>query len=285
VIFLVKIPLLFFWGERMKMTKNAVLKMCRGPAKIVAVVIMLCLVVPAIGITQSGFGSTHFVVGASTGQVVADVSSGRLEKILCHEGQCHIAHALFCPDDDSRGILLDLLACEKKSVCVAAFMLTDEVIARALIDAKKRGVTVVIVTDQLCCQDARGKVPLLYAQGIEVLVYCGTCSAAKSKGNRSNIMHNKFMVFESNIKARSILWTGSFNFTHSARLRNQENILIVDDARVIDRYRRQFSVLKTRCHPYQENIFGVKQHVAQKQKNGTIKSSTDRNNLRIAGLA
>lgn len=232
---------------------------------------------------QFGFGATHFVVGATTGQVVADVASGRLKKSLCCEGQSHIAHALFCPDDDSRGMLLDLISCEKKELLVAAFLVTDEVIARALIEAHKRGVHVVVVTDQLCCQEVRGKAQLLHTNGIEVLVYCGKCTTVASKSNRSDIMHNKFIVFDSNFLGKSILWTGSFNFTHSARLRNQENILIVNDMKIVERYRKQFSVLKTRCRRYQENLFGKKQQFAQKQKNGTIKSSINQRLIRVAG--
>jgi phosphatidylserine/phosphatidylglycerophosphate/cardiolipin synthase-like enzyme len=234
---------------------------------------------------QTGFGKTHFVVGADAGHVSSDVASGRLKRSLHlpEQEQGRIAHVLFCPDDDTRGLLLDLIACEKKALYVAAFLLTDEVIARAIIDAKNRGVIVEVVTDQLCCEEGRGKVNLLHKEGIDVLVYCGKCAG---HSNRSDIMHNKFIVFESNLFGRSILWTGSFNFTHSARLRNQENVLVVDDPAIVDRYRKQFSVLKTRCKRYHADLFGKKeQKLARKKNDGMHKHSIDQNLVRILGQA
>lgn len=239
--------------------------------------------------TTVGFGKTHFVVGAQSGIVSADVISGRLKKKLHCEGQeqgkeC-IAHALFCPDDDSRGLLLDLIACEKKALYIAAFLLTDEVIARAIIDAKKRGVIVEVVTDRLCCEE-RGKADFLHQHGIEVLVYCGKCGKNAHKTNRADIMHNKFIVFEKNLFGQSILWTGSFNFTHSARLRNQENVLVLNNAAIIERYRQQFFVIKTRCTRYHANLFPKKDsQIVQKQKNGTHVHSIDSSLVQIVGQA
>ncbi len=234
-----------------------------------------------------GFGKTHFVIGAQAGQVSADSASGRLKKLFHCEGQGqeHIAHALFCPDDDSRGLLLDLIACEKKALYIAAFLITDEVIARAIVDAKKRGVVVEVVTDRLCCEE-RGKADMLHKQGIEVLVYCGKRGDTTKSANRADIMHNKFIVFESNLFGLSILWTGSFNFTHSARLRNQENVFVSNDRVIVDQYRKQFFVIKTRCKQYHVNMFPKKEDdLMQKQKNGTRKHSIDRSLIKIIGQA
>jgi phosphatidylserine/phosphatidylglycerophosphate/cardiolipin synthase-like enzyme len=142
---------------------------------------LLTLFCSAHGVTGgkevvTGFGKTHFVIGAQSGQVFSDIAETRLAQKLHVTVQStgRITHALFCPDDDSRGLLLDLIACEKKAIYFAAFLLTDEVIARALIDAKKRGVVVEVVTDQMCCEE-RGKAHMLHTQGIEVFVYCGKC--------------------------------------------------------------------------------------------------------------
>lgn len=236
---------------------------------------------------KTGFGKTHFVIGAHAGHVSADVASSRLKKILHCDGQSqtHIAHALFCPDDDSRGLLLDLIACEKKALYIAAFLVTDEVIARAIVDAKKRGVMVEVVTDRLCCEE-RGKADMLHKQGIEVLVYCGKCGDVTKSTSRADIMHNKFIVFESNIFGRSILWTGSFNFTHSARLRNQENVLVLDDPVIVDRYRKQFAVIKTRCKQYHVNMVPKKEvDLTQRQKKGMHSHSADRSLIKIIGQA
>ncbi len=56
-------------------------------------------------------------------------------------------------------------------------------------------------------------------------------------------MHHKFVLFEKNILDKSLLWTGSFNFTKSANSKNQENVLIVDDAYLIQLYSNHFTRL------------------------------------------
>lgn len=47
----------------------------------------------------------------------------------------------------------------------------------------------------------------------------------------SGIAHNKVMVIES----QKII-TGSFNFTRSADTRNAENVIVIDDKVIADRY-------------------------------------------------
>jgi phosphatidylserine/phosphatidylglycerophosphate/cardiolipin synthase-like enzyme len=99
-------------------------------------------------------------------------------------------------------------------------------------------------------------------------------------------MHNKFIVFESNLFGRSILWTGSFNFTHSARLRNQENILVLDEPAIVERYRKQFAVIKTRCRQYNQNAFVKKdQKIIPKKNDGTRQRSIDKELVRVIGQA
>ena len=221
---------------------------------------------------QSSFGKTHFIVGVDSKHVRLSQKRGRLKRSLCSAGHdSPITQAFFSPDDDMRGILLDLIACEQEAVYVAAFLLTDEVVARALVEAKDRGVAVEVVTDRFCCKGRHGKVDLLSDKGINVLVYVGQYSTNK---NMSDIMHHKFIIFKKNLFGRSILWTGSFNFTHSARLRNQENVLILDNMQLIDRYLKQFAVLKTRCRHYQKNLFKRKaRRLAQKTTKGTWQRS------------
>lgn len=66
------------------------------------------------------------------------------------------------------------------------------------------------------------------------------------------IMHNKFAVIDN-----KIVITGSYNWTASAGERNDENLLVIDDKNIIEKYQNQFSNLwnnKYSLERYQELI-------------------------------
>lgn len=189
-------------------------------------------------------GKTHFIVGLPPAQMVAK------DKEICTEteipGLLHckdgsFKQALFSPDDNLQEILVQLIDREKEYILIAIFSFTDSIIANALVEAKKRGVQVEIVTDISCTRDKFSKIDFLKENGIKVYVY-----NPRNVTILNNIMHNKFVLFGKNIENKPLLWTGSFNFTKSAQLNNQENILILDELSLIERYRKQFAILKER---------------------------------------
>jgi phosphatidylserine/phosphatidylglycerophosphate/cardiolipin synthase-like enzyme len=57
-------------------------------------------------------------------------------------------------------------------------------------------------------------------------------------------MHNKFAILD------DCLWTGSFNWTRSANTKNQENVVIIYDVEVCEKFEKQFLILQKRCFPY-----------------------------------
>ena len=59
-------------------------------------------------------------------------------------------------------------------------------------------------------------------------------------------MHNKFAIFAQNVKGKALIWTGSFNWTKSAHSANQENVVVLDSADIIESFRKQFKILKQR---------------------------------------
>jgi phosphatidylserine/phosphatidylglycerophosphate/cardiolipin synthase-like enzyme len=54
-------------------------------------------------------------------------------------------------------------------------------------------------------------------------------------------MHNKFALIDGKV------WTGSFNWTKSGDQYNQENVVLIDDPEVHDKFAIQFESLKSRC--------------------------------------
>ncbi len=117
-----------------------------------------------------------------------------------------------------REALLDLLGQARREVWVATFVLTDAAVVEALLAAHRRGVRVRVVLESRNLQNS-AHAPLLQA-GLEV----------RRDGNPYT-MHHKVMVLDGE-------WvvTGSYNFTASAYRRNNENLLILRDAALAQRY-------------------------------------------------
>lgn len=152
-----------------------------------------------------------------------------------------IAQAFFSPDDDMRNLLVALINAEKKSIAVAIYTLTDKVIAQAFIRAHKRGVKVQCVADPGYGDDRYSKIAQLANESIPVWIY-----QSSSNNRESSLMHNKFCIFEDNVEHHSIVWTGSFNFTVRAYERNQENVVVLDNERIVEKFKAQFELLKKR---------------------------------------
>jgi len=119
----------------------------------------------------------------------------------------------------------------KVDICV--FTITDDRLARAIVEAHQRGVQLRIVTDDDKARDRGSDVYELADAGIEVRV-----------DQSAHHMHHKFAVFDS-----STLVTGSYNWTRSAAQRNRENILVTDDDRLVGPYRRVFDEMWNRLEP------------------------------------
>lgn len=193
-------------------------------------------------------GKTHFILGlpAVTPPPLKKVKPPANlpdlgKKLVCPDG-C-FKQAFFSPDDNVQEILMQLIDQEKKSIKIAIFSFTDGKIAQALIDAVHRGVTVEIIVDVSGQRDKFSKIETLKAHGVKVTVY-----DPKNNTVYNNIMHHKFVIFENNIGAKSLLWTGSYNFTKSATINNQENVLVLDEIHLIQKYAHQFELIKERTH-------------------------------------
>lgn len=189
-------------------------------------------------------GKTHFIVGlpieAKKDESVTVCHVDDLTGLLrCGDGS--YKQAFFSPDDDLESLLIQLINAEQLSIKTAVFSFTNGDIASALISAHQRGVEIEIVTDISCLKDRFNKIDILKKAGIKIFVY-----NPRNLSIFNNIMHNKFVLFGKNVGGKSLLWTGSFNFTKSAKMNNQENIIVMDEINLIERYRKQFAILKQR---------------------------------------
>ncbi len=151
---------------------------------------------------------------------------------------------LFAPDDHPTNRLLSLINDAQSKIYAAVYMITDKQIAQALIDAKKRGVDVQIIVDASSVETPYGKGTLLKENNIDLFVFNYNAKSDHKKTWHSALMHNKFALIDQK------LWTGSFNWTKSANLKNQENVIIIDNNDVCTKFEKHFQCMKMRCAHY-----------------------------------
>ncbi len=139
---------------------------------------------------------------------------------------------LFAPWDDAEGAIVRALGKARESIHVQAYLLTSRSIAKALQEAKARGVAVEIVADREMLEKSdKSLLPQLQEGGIPVWLETRYAAA-----------HNKVLLIDAT-RADAVLITGSYNFTWSAQARNAENLLILRGnpalvQRYLDNWRR-----------------------------------------------
>ena len=129
------------------------------------------------------------------------------------------AQILFTPWDDAEGAIVAAIRGARKQLLVQAYTFTSRAVARALIEAKARGVDVRITADQGEAERFEvGRIGELAAAGIPVWVETRYQSA-----------HNKVMVIDAGEPGAAVI-TGSYNWTFAAQRVNAENVVIIRGA-------------------------------------------------------
>lgn len=128
--------------------------------------------------------------------------------------------ACFSPEGQCEHDILRSIAKAKHSIKVHAYTLTSPAIADALLDAKGRGVDVVLLVDSSQMTSKYSKVKQLLQNGIPVFL-------DKVPG----LAHNKIMIIDD-----ALLLTGSYNWSNAAHKRNAENLLFIKDQGLLSVY-------------------------------------------------
>jgi len=124
----------------------------------------------------------------------------------------------------------------KTQILVQAYSFTSAPIAKALVDAHKRGVQVLAVLDKSNETEKYSAATFLVHAGIQTLI-----------DDQHAIAHNKVMVIDS-----ATILTGSFNFTKAAEEKNAENLLVITDApELVKAYEANIRAHAGHAHPYQ----------------------------------
>jgi len=131
----------------------------------------------------------------------------------CNLAQAGSIRVYFSPNGGCTDAILSQINQAKTEILLQAYSFTSQPIARALIQAKKRGVKIIAVLDKSNRTQKYSAATFLKNMGIPVFI-----------DDKHAIAHNKIMIIDN----RTVI-TGSFNFTLAAENKNAENLLIIED--------------------------------------------------------
>jgi phospholipase D len=126
----------------------------------------------------------------------------------------------FTPGQDCTHDITRAISRAKKQILMQAYSFTSIPIAKALVEAKQRGVSVQILLDKSQERARNSMCYYLKKKGLKIKI-----------DYKPAIAHNKVII----IDQRKVI-TGSFNFTNQAQKRNAENLLIVGDRDFAKKY-------------------------------------------------
>lgn len=146
----------------------------------------------------------------------------KVEAKTVEENRCY-----FSPGDDCENAIVSCIRNARHSVKICVFTISENVISEEIIAAKKRGVSVTIITDNDKINDKGSDIRWLATEGIRIKI-----------DEASSHMHHKFCLID-----KKTLLTGSYNWTKSAADRNQENLLVTQDPKMVKAYLSEFEKL------------------------------------------
>jgi mitochondrial cardiolipin hydrolase len=150
-----------------------------------------------------------------------------VERVLAPRSARRVVHEVaFSPGPGALDLLLRTLRGARRSLDVCVFTITDDRVTAALLDARRRGVEVRVVTDDDKEHDLGSDVARIRETGV----------AVREDGSPAH-MHHKFAIADG---VEVLL--GSYNWTRGAG-GNHEDLLRTDAPSVVARYRARFEEL------------------------------------------
>ena len=140
----------------------------------------------------------------------------------------------FSPQGGATEAVVNALNHATNSVLVQAYSFTSAPIAQALVAAHRRGAPVHAILDKSQRTEKYSEADFLKNAGIPTLIDA-----------RHAIAHNKIMVIDGHV-----VITGSFNFTKAAEQSNAENLLVIDDSVLAERYLKNWQQHFKHSAPY-----------------------------------
>ena len=139
-----------------------------------------------------------------------------------------IQEVVFFPNEQNQLKVTNMIIQAKKTLDVCMFTMTNDKLYKAVLDAKKNGVNVRIITDDECVKQLGSDIYKLVINGVPV----------KTDDNAQFHMHHKFVVIDC-----KVILTGSFNWTVQAVKNNNENVLMLYNYNIAMEYTKEFERL------------------------------------------
>jgi phosphatidylserine/phosphatidylglycerophosphate/cardiolipin synthase-like enzyme len=128
--------------------------------------------------------------------------------------------------------IVDAINSARRTILVQAYSFTSAPIAKALVEAHRRGVEMKVILDKSANTHHYSAATFLEHMGVSVWI-----------DEQHAIAHNKVMA---------TVITGSFNFTKAAEEHNAENLLVIHDPALAARYTENWNKHLEHSHAYQE---------------------------------
>ena len=141
----------------------------------------------------------------------------------------------FSPKGGATDAVVNALDQATNAVPVQAYSFTSAPIAKALVDAHRRGLKVQVILDRSQRTEKYSEADFLKNSGIPTLI-----------GAQHGIAHNKIIIIDD-----CVILTGSFNFTKAAEEHNAENLLLVNDPVLAKQYIENWRAHERHSDPYE----------------------------------
>jgi phosphatidylserine/phosphatidylglycerophosphate/cardiolipin synthase-like enzyme len=140
----------------------------------------------------------------------------------------------FSPNGGAAEAVIREINAAKTEILVQAYSFTSAPIAKALVEAHKRGIRQTAILDESNETAQYSAATFLLNAGVPVWI-----------DYRPAIAHSKVMI----IDGKTVI-TGSFNFTKAAEEKNVENLLVIRDGALAAKYMANFEARKALSRPY-----------------------------------
>ncbi len=141
----------------------------------------------------------------------------------------------FSPNGGCTDAIVKTIDAAQKSLLVQAYFFTSSPIAKALVEAKKRGLDVRVILDKSQIAGGYSSAETLAQGGVPTWI-----------DSQHAVAHNKVIIVDG-----TTVITGSFNFTSGAEKNNAENLLILHDNKPLaDKYTANWNAHLAHSDPY-----------------------------------
>ena len=141
----------------------------------------------------------------------------------------------FSPNGGAAAAIIKEISAARTEILMQAYSFTSTSIAKALIEAHKRGVKVQAILDKSQRSERYSSAAFLANSGIPTFIDA-----------EHAIAHSKIMVMDG-----TTVITGSYNFTRAAEEKNAENLLIVKSKDLAALYVRNWQFHRGHSEPYE----------------------------------